>query len=422
MRTGTSAPVSAPRLFGAALCCQASSGRSDFFERSRMVPRLHCLPVFDMTISLSIIQFACFVIFAVLLASGIRYLLLRPTKWESGPTNLLVLIAHPDDCVVLAGEYALWVLGHGMSVRIVYFTSGSDDPVSSRAKMREGEALAAWRSVGVPEANLHFLRYRQSPMNGTCALSRSDLEQATAKIGDIVLAVEPGTAVFVPAAGEIHSDHREIRRIGLKAIGDSGRGDLLMLEAPEYNSSLSLARSPGKVVQYFLKSLPLVWRLGGDTGSSPFPGFIRGDRAYMICDEAIISRKKAMLRQFISEDGEKLVRHFGFQNQFRPVKLPVSAHDEKFGLSYLHFGRYRFGLSVIGLWSGIYLFAVGFCWHIPEQLAALFPASKLIFLVWGILTIFLLLASIRARKSIGSRLLYAAGIVGMIGGLIASFG
>lgn len=375
-----------------------------------------------MTISLWIIQCACVVLVAVLLASGVRYLLLRPTTWRSAPTDLLVLVAHPDDCVVLAGEYALWTLDHGMEVKIVYLTSGSADPASSRAKMREGEALAAWGSVGVPEKNLHFLGYRQSPMNGVCALSMSELDEATARIRDIVLSVEAGTAVMVPAAGELHSDHREIRRIGIKAIGDSGRRDLLVLEAPEYNSSLSLVRSPGKVTKYLLKSLPLIWRLGGDTSNVAFPGFIRGSRACMICDEAVNIRKKALLRHFVSEDGEKLVRHFGFRNQFRPGVFPISAQDEQFGLCYARIGKYRFGLSVLGLWSGIYLLAVGFCWLIPEQMAAIFPGSKLVLLVCGILLISLVLVGILARKSVESGLLYASGMVGLIGGLIASFG
>lgn len=401
---------------------QASCDHAGLFERAGEVWKLQLFPVSDMTISLWIIQFACLVLIAVLLASGIRYLLLRPTIWQSAPTNLLVLVAHPDDCVVLAGEYALWILDHGMNVNIVYFTSGSGDPASPRAKMREGEALAAWGSVGVPAKNLHFLGYGQSPMNGVCALSMSDLDEAAARIRDIVLSVEAGTAVLVPAAGEIHTDHREIRRVGLKAISDSGRRDLLVLEAPEYNSSLSLVRSSGKVIKYFLKSLPLIWRLGGDTRNVAFPGFIRGSRAYMICDDAITSRKKALLRHFVSEDGEKLVRHFGFQNQFRPVAFPISAQDEQFGLCYARIGKYRFGLSVLGLWSGIYLLAVGFCWLIPEQLAVAFPSSKLILPVCGILLAFLVFVGIRARKSVESGLLYASGMVGMIGGLFASFG
>lgn len=129
-----------------------------------------------------------------------------------------------------------------------------------------------------------------------------------------------------------------------------------------------------------------------------------------------------MLRHFVSEDGEKLVRHFGFQNQFRPIAFPISAGDEQFGLSYPKFGKYRFGLSVIGLWSGLYLFAIGLCWQIPGQLAAVIPGSELILPVCGILTVLLLVASIRARRSVESRLLYAAGVVGMIGGLIAGFG
>lgn len=375
-----------------------------------------------MTISLLVIQLACSSLLAVLVASGLRYLLIRPRIWHAPPTNLVVLAAHPDDCVVLAGEYALWVLAQGMKVDIAYFTSGADDPASSRAKTREREALAAWSSVGVPETNLHFLEYGQSPMKGSCILDESDLAGATEAIKNIIVSAMPGTAIFVPAAGETHADHRTTRRVGLAAVIASGRKDLLVLEAPEYNPCLSLARSPGKVVRYFLKALPLIWRFGGKVDTSAFPGFIRGGGAYMLGDAAISDRKNQMLRHFASEDGEKLVRHFGFQNQFRPVTLPVSPRDEEFGTGFVKFGRYRFGWSVIGLWFAIYLLAMGFFWRIPETMAAISPGNTLLLPGCGALAVVLVLAIIRARRGVESVLLYGSGIVGMTGGLIASFG
>lgn len=376
-----------------------------------------------MTSSLLIIQIACFLIAAVVLTSGVLYLLIKPRIWSFPPTNLIVLAAHPDDCVVISGEYALWALAHGMKVDIVYFTSGSDDPASSRAKIRACEAFAAWHSVGVSGTSLHFLGYGQSPMNGACLLGESELDDATDSIKNIVLSAQAGTAIFVPAAGETHVDHRTIRRIGLKAISDSGRKDLLILEAPEYNSSLSLARSPDKVVQYVLKTLPLIWRFGGDILNSAFPGFICGrDAGYIIDDAAINSKKKAMLRYFVSEDGGKLVRHFGYLNQFRPVTFPISPQDEKYGIAFVRIGKYRFGLSVIGLWFSIYLLTIGFFWQIPEKMTSIYPGSKLLFPVCGILVMFLVYASNRARKRAELVLLYGSGIVGIIGGLIASFG
>jgi hypothetical protein len=68
---------------------------------------------------------------------------------------LLVLVAHPDDCVVLAGEYALWVLGHGMSVEncLLHFRD-RDDPASPRAKDARGRGVggvalgrSAWEQI-----------------------------------------------------------------------------------------------------------------------------------------------------------------------------------------------------------------------------------------------------------------------------------
>lgn len=155
-----------------------------------------------------------------------------------------------------------------------------------------------------------------------------------------------------------------------------------------------------------------------------FPGFIRGShkRYTLFAVRLSIARKKAMLRHFVSENGEKLVRHFGFQNQFRPIAFPISTDDEQFGLCYPRFGKYRFGLGVIACGPAFIFLLLDSAAQIAGQLAAVIPGSKLILPVCGILTAFLAVASICARRSAESRLLYAAGIVGMIGGLIARFG
>lgn len=60
--------------------------------------------------------------------------------------------------------------------------------------------------------------------------------------------------------------------------------------------------------------------------------------------------------------------------------------------------------------------------QMTERVTAIFLGNKLLLPACGILTIFLVLASIRARRRVELVLLYASGIVGMIGGLIASFG
>ena len=374
-----------------------------------------------MTTSLWIIAFACLTLTAVLFISGARYLQLRPIAWRSAPTDLLVLVAHPDDCVVLAGEYALWTRDNRMQVSIVYLTSGADDPASSRAATREREAIACWNSAGVPEGHLHFLRYRQSPMNGVSVLSTAEVESAAAKIREIVTSLAPAATVILPAAGEIHSDHRLIRHLGLRAICDSGRNDLSLLEAPEYNLCLSLVRSPGKVIQYLLKTLPLIWRLASNPGISAFPGFMRGSRGYFILDDGIHRRKVAMLKYFVSEDGKKLVRHFGFRNQFRPIEFPVTIEDEQYGPSYTRIGRNRLGLSVVGLLFSVYLIVIGLCWQLPIRVATVFPDALTIGLTCGALVAAFAFLIFWSRRSIESGLLYASASAGTIGGLIAYF-
>lgn len=44
------------------------------------------------------------------------------------PADLLILAAHPDDCAIIAGEYAQVSAAANKSIRIVYLTCGSADP------------------------------------------------------------------------------------------------------------------------------------------------------------------------------------------------------------------------------------------------------------------------------------------------------
>src|SRR5262245_2836584 len=89
----------------------------------------------------------------------------RPRLLEQPFRDVLILAAHQDDCVIMAGEYAIESISAGKQVRVVYLTCGDREIGSQRAQTRMQEAIASWREIGVDEGNLEFLGLVNSPLN-----------------------------------------------------------------------------------------------------------------------------------------------------------------------------------------------------------------------------------------------------------------
>ena len=354
------------------------------------------------------------VFLCVILFTGLGHLVFGVRNWKGAPSDVLILAAHQDDCVVLAGEYALWALKAGKNVSVVYLTSGADDPSSARANLRSQEAISAWFSAGVPEQNLYFLGCKQSDINGPSANSKLELMNAAARIEEIVRNAELGTCIFIPAEGETHVDHRVIRHISLQAIKNCARSDLSVFEAPEYNNYFSFIQSPRKALRYFVSILPLNSYLSKFFSSNPFPGYARFGRAYWLPHvDSIHQKKNDMLRMFASENGDLLVSHFGWRNQFRPVKWTPTSSDEHFGIRYIHVGEQRLGLSVVGLCLSVYLLFFGVAWQLSQWLIDNVDGSTGLFLV--VICIFtLVIIVLRGRKKVETQLFYAIGGLGMV--------
>lgn len=128
------------------------------FERPGEVCRLRQFFVRHMTIALWIMLFAGGLLVAVLSVSLLRYLSLRPVIWQSAPTNALVLVAHPDDCVVLAGEYALWVLDHGMGGNCLLHFRGGRSGLAARENARARRWRRGARSACLGRVPTSWLR------------------------------------------------------------------------------------------------------------------------------------------------------------------------------------------------------------------------------------------------------------------------
>ncbi|MEQ1731467.1 MAG: PIG-L family deacetylase [Vicinamibacterales bacterium] len=79
----------------------------------------------------------------------------RPT--QTG-IDVLVIAPHPDDEILLAGGVIELAVAQGRHVAVILVTNG-DYSCERDGYLREAESVAALKTLGLPEANVHFLGY-----------------------------------------------------------------------------------------------------------------------------------------------------------------------------------------------------------------------------------------------------------------------
>lgn len=139
----------------------------------------------------------------------------------------LVFAPHPDDESIGAGGLLAYVAARDADVRVVFLTSGENNPWPQRAarrrwritdrdrldwgRTRRSEARQALLELGIAAQNATFLGF---PDDGLARLNESDLADT---IGTIIAEFRP-TLMIVPSAGDLHPDHRAAYRAIMKAL------------------------------------------------------------------------------------------------------------------------------------------------------------------------------------------------------------
>jgi len=339
----------------------------------------------------------------------------RVSLAPSAVRDALIVAAHPDDCVIVAGEYGVEAVRGGRSVRVAYVTCGDGEPGTPRAEVRRQEALRAWALAGVDAKNLHFFALPNSPMAGPLASSGPAVASAATELAELVRELPADAAVFCPAAGETHVDHRLTRRLTIEAVAASGRQDLTLFEAAEYNDLYSLYTSPERALAYVLGNLPGLARFVPNRLKQGRHGFAAGPAGFALAPDAErLAKKHSMLRAFASEDGELLVRLFGAPDLFRPLPREGFAVPEQVR-GYVTLAGRRLSWSTVALWLGLLGLVVGFSGLAVELAAKSFDGARYVGFAGAALVAAL---ALRPRLSLERRLAVLCGAAGLLLGAL----
>jgi len=215
--------------------------------------------------------------------------------------DILIVAPHQDDCVAMAGGYAIQTLKKGGKVKILYLTDGPENDKVTR----RNEALEAWQVLGLGDSALVFLPYHTLVGFTT----REEMDRCIDDIAHWIQIFKPQT-IFVPLYEGGHFQHdvaNYMVHCAIKQIGFSGK----IYEAPLYNFYVSLRTTPEKILSGFLRYVPFV-----NLCYPPEP--IQNDPLFeleMTSEE--LETKKQMLSCFRTQQPHQLVARFGFPDRYQ---------------------------------------------------------------------------------------------------------
>lgn len=354
-------------------------------------------------------------------------LVCRPRIDDSPAADLLILAAHPDDCAIIAGEYAQVVAAAGRSIQIVYLTDGAAPSEPDRAAIRRRECIDAWSLIGVPESNLIFLGFPHTDPAMESVFTDAMLKQSQDRLAEIFRALPERTRIILPAQGETHIDHRNLRHAALHAFRNVARQDLETLEAPEYNPYFSLARAPARSLIYVVASIPGISRLIDRRRFIPPPNFFEGPSGMILPpDSERLAVKCRMLRKFTTENPDDiLVKHFGFPDHYRRFD-PIASIDAVPGRWYLRIGERYLSPGIIAWWLSLWCAVLVLLYVAGRRkvrllgAGGLFGSSTWAVAITALVGIALLAFALIRRNSVERRVTFFVSGAGLLAGGLAA--
>lgn len=246
---------------------------------------------------------ATFVLFLVTLSAFDQSTVILPQG-----EKVMVIVAHQDDGVIIAGGYCAQNIKMGGDVLIVFTTDGAQGSNPSMETTRQSEAKGAWSVVGVPENNIIFLGY-----DGLYGLQKKEeVEEAISILIKLIKDFQPDV-IFTSLYENGHYQHDVTNYIVGKA-SELANSDCLVYEGPEYNFYLSPIRTPRKFLHAISRIIPFY------EYHAP-PEFIEDRPVYEFAlDEKLRALKKDMLAKYSSQATSWLQTNFTIRERFQKYK------------------------------------------------------------------------------------------------------
>jgi len=141
--------------------------------------------------------------------------------WGDAPQCFLFVSPHDDDVIIGGSLMILSALTENVPVHIAVVTDGAMGYCSMQEKgtiseIRKKETYAAFETLGVDPANIHWLGYPDCQLanyQGRRAAKKEDPVQSHGFTGlqngftELLRKVKP-TQIFLPTAADLHPDHR----------------------------------------------------------------------------------------------------------------------------------------------------------------------------------------------------------------------
>ncbi len=219
--------------------------------------------------------------------------------------NIAIFAAHQDDCVVMAGGYAIQTMKKGGSVNVVYIFDGETGNGRKRNITRMNESFSAWKLAEVGKEDIIFLDYDEY----FGLIDKKKIETCIEEVTTL-LKKNKYDIIFIPLYEGGHYKHDITNYIVSRAHIRSGvKGKLY--ECPEYNAYYSIKNTPEKFLSLISRFVPFY-------EYRPPPLFIRQDnRLYLdMSDEELILKRK-MLKAFKTQDVERLLSLYGFKDSYQ---------------------------------------------------------------------------------------------------------
>jgi LmbE family N-acetylglucosaminyl deacetylase len=215
--------------------------------------------------------------------------------------DILIVAPHQDDCVAIAGGYAIQTKAMGGRVKVLYVTDGNkDDKVT-----RKQEALDAWYVIGSDEKDIHFLKYHSL----TSLTTREEIEQCTDEIADFILKNQPKT-IFVSLYEGGNYQHDVVNYMVSEAVQKAGFMGTVY-ESPEYNFYLSFKTTPEKILSGFARFIPFF------RYDYPPEPILEDEVLRLKMTPEQIRIKKDMLSKFKTQNPKQLIIRFGFEDRYQ---------------------------------------------------------------------------------------------------------